>query len=159
MAWSRSDIISTVALGVAIVAVVPTVIDGIAYFNRTRGQITTPSEGQHVNGRGLAVEGRLWNVPSDSDVWLLVRTGRGSWYPIARCQPARDGRFAFQPGSVQLGDTGVFQLSLYLIGAAKAAAFQDYIQSGKGADADDPGMSSLPDGISQLDDTTVTRDS
>jgi hypothetical protein len=87
--WSHADKISLftalIALLAALAALAPYVADGIHYLGRSRVTIDSPKNGTTEGDNAFGAEGTASSIPSDSDLWIVVRAEvEGLWYPAGR---------------------------------------------------------------------------
>jgi len=158
MAWTRADKINTLIACTALVtALAPPGRSLWVYEHRPVAAIDHPDDESRSAGPTVAVDGTAERIPSDSDLWLVIRSD-GRWYPVERCQPGRNGRWSFRDDDVHLGgpkEKGLYVLSVYLAGPSQTGEFAQFVNGQQ--QSKDSGLASLPDGIKLLATRTVNR--
>lgn len=125
------------------------------YLTRTTGMIDQPSNGFRIVADELVVTGSVGHPPpGDQDIWLVVRRPTGTYYPQGPVILARDETW----GSTIFveGDTGRYSVLLYLTSSVATSEFRTYLRANQ-KNADPPGMPTIPDGATLLDDVDVDK--
>jgi hypothetical protein len=144
--WNRADKINLwialIALVSGFIALIPYAQRVQAWLNRSTATISAPVNGStfHIN-HNQGVTGDVHHIPSDSDLWLAIRSGvEGRWYPISQIRE-RDGSWRVQPSFIAPA-VGSQEFVLILVPVTDDAQFIDYFN--RKNRTDDPGISSLP---------------
>lgn len=152
--WSLA--ISAVAL--AISAIQPA-RDIISTINQVSVKITSPTPNQTLIGENYTVVGTAKDVPSDSDLWMVVRTEYdGDWYPVNRITINPDDSWTddVDLGGDGPGSAGIYEIYVYLVGSQYTGALAADVKQIEKASYEH-GVPNMPAGPLLLQSVVVKR--
>ena len=140
--WSRADKINGIAVLVALLGLlIPDVLHLMSYFTRAQASIIQPVNNARVPDNTFGARGSAENIPSDSDLWLIIRSGiEGRWYPVELLHVVNG---MWQVGENQMCPaSGLQELIIYLVPDSDEGQLFAYKRSAAGKNS--TGINSVP---------------
>jgi hypothetical protein len=154
--WTKADKMNGAGVLVAILGLVggvlvPNLWHLHNYLNRPQASISWPNEQAKIPNNAFGAQGTAHHIPTDSDLWLIVRSGiEGRWYPDERLT-VTDGSWQV-PKNMICPASGPQELVIYLVPDSAEGSLFAYKRSAaqKGL-----GMNSVPIGSTVMALVTV----
>ncbi len=99
--WSRADKINlSIVLTACLAIALPYGLQLLRFIQRPQAAIIAPVSGVRVLNNTFGANGTARNIPADSELWLVVKSGvEGRWYPWGPLSVS-GGRWAVPPDRI-----------------------------------------------------------
>jgi hypothetical protein len=150
--WDKADKINGAGVLIALIGLilgvgVPDLLHGIAYLRRPQASFSWPNNNANMPNNTFGASGKAKNIPSDSDLWLVVTSVTGGrWYPNGYLDIVNG--LWHVPANEICPSSGPQELMIYEVPDSEQASLYSYVTSK--AASEGLGINSMPLGATVL---------